>query len=53
MTGSNSKFLAPMDVYAFAICCVEILDKGRLPWPLLDDDAVRRLVLSVFTFLPT
>jgi serine/threonine protein kinase len=35
-----------MDVYAFAICCVEILTKGALPWPLMDDDAVRRFVLS-------
>ncbi|KAI9433101.1 hypothetical protein F5148DRAFT_1269391 [Russula earlei] len=35
-----------MDVYAFAICCVEILTKGTLPWPLMDDEAVRRLVLT-------
>jgi abelson tyrosine-protein kinase 1 len=35
-----------MDVYAFGICCVEILTKGALPWPLMDDDAVRRFVLS-------
>jgi hypothetical protein len=37
---------AEMDVYAFAICCVEILTKGVLPWPLMDDDAVRHFVLS-------
>ncbi|KAH9985258.1 hypothetical protein BJV77DRAFT_1084863 [Russula vinacea] len=35
-----------MDVYAFAICCVEILTKGSLPWPLADDDAVWRFVLN-------
>jgi len=35
-----------MDIYAFAICCVEILTHGTLPWPLMDDDAVRRFVLS-------
>ncbi|KAF9780733.1 hypothetical protein BJ322DRAFT_278471 [Thelephora terrestris] len=46
MAGSKSKFLASMDIYAFAICCVEILNKGNLPWPLLDDDAVRRIVLN-------
>ena len=51
MAGGNSKFLAPMDVYAFAICCVEILTKGSLPWPLLDDEAVRHLVLSTFAFI--
>jgi hypothetical protein len=37
-----------MDVYAFSICCVEILTKGALPWPLMDDDAVRRFVLSAY-----
>lgn len=37
-----------MDVYAFAICCVEILTKGALPWPLMDDDAVRHFVLSEY-----
>ena len=35
-----------MDVYAFAICCVEILNMGALPWPLMDDNAVRHFVLS-------
>ncbi|KAI0317882.1 hypothetical protein OF83DRAFT_1171602 [Amylostereum chailletii] len=35
-----------MDVYAFAISCVEIMTKGTLPWPLADDDAVRRFVLE-------
>jgi len=50
MAGGN-KFLAPMDVYAFAICCVEILNKGSLPWPLLDDEAVRHLVLSAFVLI--
>ncbi|KAA1471777.1 kinase-like protein [Dentipellis sp. KUC8613] len=34
------------DVYAFAICCVEILGKGRLPWATLSDDSVRRRVLG-------
>ena len=38
-----------MDVYAFAICCVEILTMGALPWPLMDDDAVRRFVLSEYS----
>ncbi|KAF9647369.1 hypothetical protein BDM02DRAFT_2705085 [Thelephora ganbajun] len=46
MAGGNSKFLAPMDVYAFAICCVEILNKGGLPWPSFDDETVRYLVLK-------
>jgi len=48
MAGGDSKFLASMDTYAFAICCIEILTMGGLPWPLLDDDTVRHLVLSTF-----
>ncbi len=35
-----------IDVYAYAITCVEILAKGGLPWPLQDDEAVRHLVLG-------
>jgi serine/threonine protein kinase len=51
----GAQVLTPeMDVYAFAISCVEILTKGALPWPLMDDDAVRRFVLSGYfhVFLP-
>ena len=51
MAGGHSQLLAPMDVYAFAICSVEILTKGSLPWPLLDDETVRHLVLSMFAFV--
>ncbi|KAI0049057.1 hypothetical protein FA95DRAFT_1538888 [Auriscalpium vulgare] len=43
----GAEVLTPeIDVYAFAICCVEILTKGALPWPLMDDDAVRHLVIN-------
>ena len=34
-----------IDVYAFAITVVELLNKGALPWPMADDDAVRYFVL--------
>lgn len=37
------------DVYAFAMCCVEILGMGELPWATLDDNAIRELVLSECT----
>ena len=40
-----------IDVYAFAICCGEILTMGDLPWPFMDDDAVRHLVLSGYHLL--
>ena len=42
---------AQMDVYAFAICCWEILNMGALPWPYMDDSAVRHFVLSGYPFL--
>ncbi|CAL1697535.1 unnamed protein product [Somion occarium] len=41
------KLTQRIDVYAFAICCVEIVSKGSLPWPLADDDAVRRYILDL------
>ncbi|KAJ6553853.1 hypothetical protein B0H10DRAFT_2169714 [Mycena sp. CBHHK59/15] len=45
MLGSTE--LTPeMDVYSYAICCVEILSMGRLPWPLMSDEAVRNFVLN-------
>ncbi|RPD53297.1 hypothetical protein L227DRAFT_617134 [Lentinus tigrinus ALCF2SS1-6] len=34
-----------VDVYAFAITCVELLTKGAVPWLMADDDAVRHFVL--------
>jgi hypothetical protein len=40
-----------IDIYAFAICCGEILTMGAVPWSLVDDDTVRHLVLSEYPFL--
>ena len=34
------------DVYSYAICCIEILTMGGVPWSAIDDNAVRDLVLS-------
>lgn len=48
MLGS-SELTAEMDVYSYAICCVEILSMGRLPWPLMTDEAVRNFVLSMWS----
>ncbi|KAJ7347438.1 kinase-like domain-containing protein [Mycena albidolilacea] len=50
MLGS-SVLTSEMDVYSYAICCVEILSMGRLPWPLMSDEAVRNFVLSMYFFL--
>ncbi|KAF8634740.1 hypothetical protein AX15_000748 [Amanita polypyramis BW_CC] len=45
MAGVND--LTPaMDVYAYSICCIEILLMGRVPWSLYDDHDVRRFVLE-------
>ncbi|CAL1697553.1 unnamed protein product [Somion occarium] len=46
LMAGQSKLTQQVDVYAFAICCVEILTKGALPWPMADDDAVRHFVLK-------
>ena len=46
MAGSQSQLSQESDVWAFSICCVEILTMGRLPWPLNNDDSVRHFVLS-------
>ena len=43
--GGHSGLTQQVDVYAFAITCVELLTKGKLPWPMADDDAVRYFVL--------
>ena len=45
MTG-KSGLTAHIDVYAFAISCIELLTKGGVPWPLADDESVRHFVLS-------
>lgn len=41
----SARLTRQVDVYAFAMVCVEILTKGALPWPMMDDEAVRRSVL--------
>ncbi|KAG6877905.1 hypothetical protein C0993_002387 [Termitomyces sp. T159_Od127] len=46
MSGESQLALtSQMDVYAYAILCVEIVAMGKLPWPLADDEAVRHFVL--------
>ncbi len=35
-----------VDVYAFAMTCMEILSMGRVPWAYVGDDTVRHFVLS-------
>lgn len=48
----QSQLTAEMDVYAFAISCIEILTMGRVPWPLMDDSAVRHFVLRAYFSSP-
>lgn len=40
-----------MDVYAYAITCVEVLNMGQMPWNLIDDNAVQFIVLSAFLLI--
>ncbi|ESK83918.1 TKL/TKL-ccinprotein kinase [Moniliophthora roreri MCA 2997] len=42
---SHSQLTVEMDVYAFAITCIEVLSMGCMPWPLMDDYVVRCFVL--------
>ncbi|KAF8838960.1 hypothetical protein BDN67DRAFT_932949 [Paxillus ammoniavirescens] len=42
----DNRLTNAVDTYAFAICCVEILGMGDLPWAMLDDRAVASLVLD-------
>ncbi|CCM05813.1 uncharacterized protein FIBRA_08047 [Fibroporia radiculosa] len=46
LMAGESKMTQQMDVYAFAMCCIEVITKGALPWQLADDDAVRHFVLK-------
>ena len=42
----TSNLTQAIDVYAFAITCVELLTQGGVPWPYNDDNDVRRFVLG-------
>ncbi|KIM89639.1 hypothetical protein PILCRDRAFT_191888 [Piloderma croceum F 1598] len=44
MVSHHNRLTQEMDIYAFAICCVEILDKSTMPWQHRDDFAIVRLV---------
>ncbi|KAE9407480.1 hypothetical protein BT96DRAFT_933245 [Gymnopus androsaceus JB14] len=46
MFGSLTQLTVEMDVYAFAICCTEVLSLGRMPWPFSNDDQVHNQVMS-------
>ncbi|EED84640.1 predicted protein [Postia placenta Mad-698-R] len=46
LMSGQSGLTQQVDVYAFAMCCIEVLVKGSIPWPYADDDAVRHFVLK-------
>ncbi|KDQ23602.1 hypothetical protein PLEOSDRAFT_1078986 [Pleurotus ostreatus PC15] len=46
MMQGASQLSPEMDVYSFAITCIEILNMGRLPWPLMNDETVTFYVLT-------
>jgi hypothetical protein len=50
MGGHHNHLTQEMDIYAFAICCVEILDKGIVPWQHHDDFAIVRFVTGAYYF---
>lgn len=44
----QSDLTPAVDVYAYAISCVEVLNMGQMPWSLVDDNAIQFIVLSAF-----
>lgn len=46
MLMGNDRPTYAADVYAFAMCCVEILGMGDLPWETLDNKVIHELVLG-------
>ncbi|KAJ7072080.1 hypothetical protein C8F01DRAFT_1361505 [Mycena amicta] len=40
----HGQLTTAMDVYSYAMCCVEILTMGKIPWPVSNDDDVRHFV---------
>ncbi|KAJ3911204.1 kinase-like domain-containing protein, partial [Lentinula edodes] len=42
----SSQLTVEMDVYAFAICCTEVLSLARMPWPLYDDNQVQNHIMA-------
>ena len=51
MDGHRNRLTQEMDIYAFAICCVEILDKGAMPWQHHDDLAIVRFICGAFALV--
>jgi len=50
MEGRDDQLREPMDVYAFAVCCIEIITNGASPWLWFNNETIRSLVLGAFTF---
>ncbi|KAK7005721.1 kinase domain-containing protein [Favolaschia claudopus] len=46
LMSGHGQLTTAMDVYSYAMCCVEILTMGRLPWPSSSDDDVRYFILK-------
>ena len=51
--GGDALLTPQVDVYAFAIVCVEVLGNGKPPWPDYNDGTIRARVLSKVHYLPT
>lgn len=41
---NNGQLTNEIDVYAFAVSCVELLLFGKIPWPYVSDEIVRHMV---------
>ncbi|KZS90817.1 hypothetical protein SISNIDRAFT_457444 [Sistotremastrum niveocremeum HHB9708] len=46
LLAGHGELTQKVDVYAYAILCLEILSEGEVPWPDLENSTVRQLVLE-------
>ena len=47
LMAGQSQLTREIDVWAFSMCCVEILTLGRIPWGPHSDDSVRHFILGL------
>jgi abelson tyrosine-protein kinase 1 len=47
----KTNFTPASDVYAFAMSCIEVITKGNLPFPIMNDEQVKIFVGGKLLFL--
>lgn len=52
LTGSEVGLTAAIDVYAYAITCIEILSMGNIPWGSAEDSSLAYRIIGKSNFYP-